>query len=138
MASLLRTIPGMLGITWVLSIVFIGLVFSIAVNERRREIGVLRALGSTRSFVLRSILAEGFILALGGGAVGVILTALAVWLFRDEIVQSAGLPLLTPSPFALLALGLGGLALALASVTLAALSPALRISRQDPAVAMRG
>ena len=99
---------------------------------------MLRALGATRSFVLRSILAEGFMLALGGGAAGVFLTALAVWLFSDEIVQSAGLPLASPSPFALLILALGGLALALASVTLAALFPALRISRQDPAAAMRG
>jgi putative ABC transport system permease protein len=138
MASLLRTIPGLLGITWVLSVVFIGLVFSVAVNERRREIGVLRALGSTRSFVLRSILAEGSILALGGGAAGVVLTALAVLLFRDEIVQSVGLPLSSPSPVALLVLALGSLAVALASVTLAALFPALRISRQEPAVAMRG
>ena len=138
MAGLLSSIPGLLGVTWALSVVFIGLVFSVAVNERRRQVGVLRALGSTRSFVFRSILAVGFILALGGGTVGVTLTVLAVWLFGDEIVQSAGLPLASPSPFALLALGLGGLALALASVTLAALFPALRISRQDPAAAMRG
>jgi putative ABC transport system permease protein len=138
MASLLRTIPGLLGITWVLSVVFIGLVFSVAVNERRREIGVLRALGSTRSFVLRSVLAEGFVLALGGGAVGVILSALASTLVKDEIVQSVGLPLASPSPLALLALALGSLVVALASVALAALFPALRISRQEPAVAMRG
>jgi ABC-type antimicrobial peptide transport system permease subunit len=118
--------------------VFIGLVFSVAVNERRREIGVLRALGSTRSFVLRSVLAEGFVLALGGGAVGVILSALASTLVKDEIVQSVGLPLASPSPLALLALALGSLVVALASVALAALFPALRISRQEPAVAMRG
>jgi putative ABC transport system permease protein len=138
MAGLLKSIPGLLGATWVLSVVFIALAFSVAVNERRREIGVLRALGATRSLVLRSILAEGFILALGGGAVGVILTTLAAVLFRDEIVQSVGLPLSSPSPFVLPVLALGGMVLALASVTLAALFPALRISRQDPAIAMRG
>jgi putative ABC transport system permease protein len=138
MAGLRRSIPGLLGITWILSVVFIGLVFSIAVNERRREIGVLRALGATRSCVLRSLLAEGLVLALGGGALGVVLTALAVLLFRDEIVRSVGLPLLSPSPLTLLVLALGSLALAFISVTLAALFPALKISRQDPAVAMRG
>ena len=137
MAGLLNNIPGLLGVTWALSVMFIGLAFSVAVNERQREIAVLRVLGANRSFVLRSILAEGFVLALGGGAMGVILTALAVWLFRDQIVQSARLPLSTPSPFAMLVLGLGGLTLALASVTLAALFPALKISHQDPAVAMR-
>jgi len=138
MANLLNSIPGLLGITWVLSVVFIGLVFTVAVNERQREVGVLRALGATRFCVLRSILAEGSMLALGGGVVGVILTALAVWLLRDKIVQSVGLPILTPSPMGLLVLGSGGLALALVSVTIATLFPALRISRRDPAQAMRG
>jgi putative ABC transport system permease protein len=138
MASLLRSIPGLLGITWGMSIVFIGLAFTIAVNERRREIGVLRALGSTRSFVLRSVLAEGFVLALGGGMVGGILSILAGTLFREKIVRSVGLPLVPPSPTALLVLAVGGLLLALVSVTLAVLFPAWRISRQEPVTAMRG
>jgi putative ABC transport system permease protein len=138
MASLLRSIPGLLGITWGMSIVFIGLAFTIAVNERRREIGVLRALGSTRSFVLRSVLAEGFVLALGGGMAGGILSILAGTLFREKIVRSVGLPLVPPSPAALLVLAMGGLLLALVSVTLAVLFPAWRISRQEPVTAMRG
>ena len=66
-----------LSITLVLSLVLISLIFSMAANERRREIGVLRALGATRGFVfLQSILAEAAILAVGGGAVGI---ALAAW-----------------------------------------------------------
>jgi putative ABC transport system permease protein len=138
MASLLRSIPGLLGITWGMSIVFIGLAFTIAVNERRREIGVLRALGSTRSFVLRSVLAEGFVLALGGGMAGGILSILAGTLFREKIVRSVGLPLVPPSPAALLVLAVGGLLSALVSVTLAVLFPAWRISRQEPVTAMRG
>jgi putative ABC transport system permease protein len=138
MQSLLRSIPGLLGTTWVLSIVFTGLVFTIAVNERQREIGVLRALGSTRSFVLRSLLAEGLLLALSGGAVGAVVSALTGALFRDEIVQSVGLPLASPPPLALLLLASESLAVALIGTSLAVLFPAWRISRQDPAVAMRG
>jgi putative ABC transport system permease protein len=54
-----------LGIVWGISILIIGLIFTIAANERRREIAVLRALGSTRGFVFRSLLAEAALLALG-------------------------------------------------------------------------
>ena len=135
--GLLRAVLGILGITWALSVVLIGLVFSMAVNERRREIGVLRALGATRVAVFQSLLTEAGILALSGGAVGVTLAALAVYLFRNFLVASLGIPFLLPSVPSLLALNGGGLALALGSVTLAALLPAYRISRQDPAMAMR-
>ena len=122
----------MLSITLVLSLVLIGLIFSMAANERRREMGVLRALGATRGFVFQSILAEAVILAVDGGAVGIALACLATFLFRDLLVRSLGIPFLFPSLPSLVTLIGGGLVLALSGVTLAALIPAFRISRQDP------
>ncbi|MGE5140673.1 MAG: FtsX-like permease family protein, partial [Rudaea sp.] len=50
MTGLLRSVLAILTITWVLSVMLVGLVFSMAANERRREIGVLRSLGATRLF----------------------------------------------------------------------------------------
>ncbi len=127
----------LLGATWLLSVVLIGLVFSMAANERRRELGVLRALGATRRFVGTSLLTEAGILAFCGGAVGIFLAVLVIYLFRQLIMVSLGIPFLLPSP-GLLAIQIGvGLLLALFSVFLAALFPALKISRQDPAIAMR-
>ena len=70
MTGLLKTILVIMGITWGLSIVLIGLVFSMAANERRKELGVIRALGATRRFVFQSLLAEATLLALLGGAAG--------------------------------------------------------------------
>jgi putative ABC transport system permease protein len=137
MTSLLRSNLIILGITWGLSFMLIGLVFSMAANERRRELGVLRAMGATRGFVLRSLLTEAGLLAVIGGGVGVTLTALAVILFRNLIMNTLGLPFILPSWLSLLGQISGGLALALLSVTLAALVPAYRISHQDPAIAMR-
>ena len=122
---------------WVLSIALIGLVTSMATTERRREIGVLRALGATRTTVLQSLLAEGAILALAGGAAGITLAAFAIFLFRDLITRLMGTPFLFPTPLSLLVLALGGLALALVSVTLATLFPTWRISHQEPATAMK-
>ena len=137
MSSLLRIILSVMGITWALSIALIGLVFSMAANERRKELGVLRAMGATRRFVFQSLLTEAGLLAFFGGAAGIALAALGIYLFRQLIMTSFGVPFLLPSPGSLL-LQLGaGLVLALFSVTLAALFPAYKISRLDPAIAMR-
>jgi putative ABC transport system permease protein len=135
--GLLRGMLLILSITLVLSLVLISLIFSMAANERRRELGVLRALGATRGFVFQSILAEAVMLAVDGGAVGIALACLATFLFRDLLVRSLGIPFLLPSLPSLITLIGGGLVLALSGVTLAALIPAFKISRQDPALAMR-
>ncbi|MBI4785499.1 MAG: ABC transporter permease [Chloroflexi bacterium] len=136
-AGLVRGMLAVLTITSVLCLVMIGLVFSMAANERRREIGVLRALGATPSYIFGSLLAEAGLLAAGGAVSGLTLAALGVYLFRDYIIRSLGMPFLFPSAPVLVGLGAGGLALGLVGVGLAVLLPALKISRQDPAAAMR-
>jgi putative ABC transport system permease protein len=137
LTSLIRTVVILLGLVWVLSVALIGLVFSMAANERRRELGVLRAIGATRRFIGQSLIAEAGILALCGAAVGIFLAVLAIYLFKRLIMISLGLPFLLPSPGSLaIQIGVGFL-VAIISVFLAALFPAVKISRQDPAIAMR-
>ena len=137
MTGLLKTILVIMGITWGLSVMLIGLIFSMAANERRKELGVIRALGATRRFVFQSLLLEASLLAIVGGATGIGLSALSIYLFRKLLIVSLGFPFLLPSaPVLLLQIG-AGLLLALFSVNLAALFPALKFSRQDPAIAMR-
>jgi putative ABC transport system permease protein len=137
MTSLQQGMLIILSIILAMSLLLIGLIFSMATNERRREIGVLRALGATRLTIFRSLLAEAAILAVGGGLAGIALSALAIYLFRDLIVTLIGFPFLFPSLPALLPLVLGGMTVALIGITIAALIPAVRVSRQDPALAMR-
>ena len=116
---------------------FMGLIFSLAANERSRQIGVLRALGAPQATVLRSLLMEAIFLALAGGVAGNVLAALCLVLMRGPITQWARVPILLPAPLPFLGLALVGLLLALVTVTPAALVPASRASRQEPALAMR-
>ena len=51
---------GILSITGILSLVLIGLVLSMAANERRREMGVLKALGADTRVCLRSVSDQGW------------------------------------------------------------------------------
>jgi putative ABC transport system permease protein len=137
MSGLLNILLLVLAFTWILATVLIGLVFTMAANERKRELGVLRAMGATRSFVMKSLLTEAGTLALGGSVAGIALAAFSIGLFRTLIVNTLGVPFLFPSLAPLLGQISIGLAVALVCVMLAALIPALRVSRQDPAMAMR-
>ena len=137
LTGLLRIIFVVLALVWLLSVAVTGLVFSLAAHERRRELGVLRALGSPRSVVFRLLLAEAVVLALAGAASGIALClAIAFW-FRGAIVFLLEMPFLFPPPALLAALIAAGLLVALLSVVLAAFVPAWRISRMEPASAMR-
>ena len=135
--GVLRGMLMVLGLTTVLSLGVVALVFTMGVHERRRQLGVLRALGATRSAVLMSVLGEAAILALVGGAAGVVVAAVGVYLFRDLLVSVLGFPVIFPALGPLAVPVAGGLAVALLFVALAAIVPALRISRQEPAVSMR-
>ncbi len=135
--GLLWGLFALLIIAWILSIVLLGLIFSMAVNERQREIAVIRALGATRNFVFRSLLAESSILAMTAGAFGIVLTTLGIFVFRDFISDSLGMPYLFPSLLSLSFLFVIGVFLSLLTVVLAAFVPALKISLQEPAIAMK-
>lgn len=137
MSAVLSSMMLALGLTLGLSLVFIALVFSMATHERRREIGVLRALGASRGAVVRSLLLQSTILTSAGALTGAALSGFAIYLFRGLIMARAGFPFLFPSFSVLLAYMGAGLLIALAGVTLAVLVPAVRVSMQDPAHAMR-
>ncbi len=133
LTGLLKSVLLVLVITWILAVLLIGLVFSMAAHERRRQLGVLRALGATRRFVMQSLLTEAGLLALAGGLLGVLIAVLTIYFLRRPIVNDLGIPFLFPALPSLLAQVAVGIGLALISVTLAALVPAYRISHEEPA-----
>jgi putative ABC transport system permease protein len=126
-----------LAVVWVLAVVLSGFVFSLMVNERRREIGLLRALGADRNFIFKVFLAESSILGLGGGLIGVSFALIFVYLFRLYLRLSAEVPLLIPPIPSILGFMLACLIIALILALPALLCPAIRASRVDPAGAMR-
>ena len=120
-----------------LALAVLVIVFSMIANERRREIGVMRALGATRGAVLRSLLAGAAILALSGGGVGIILASVTLLALRDRLGELLGSPFAFPSVASFSLILLMGLGAAMAGVLLGAFAPAYRISRKEPAISMR-
>jgi putative ABC transport system permease protein len=137
MSGLLNSFALVLGIAWVMAILLIGLIFSMAANERRRQLGILRALGAARSVVFRALVLEAAMLAGIGALSGAILSAFSVFLFRSLIINTMGVPFFIPAFPSLAAYIAGGALLVVIAVSLAAMLPAYRISRMEPASAVR-
>lgn len=104
-------------------------IMTIAVSERKTEIGMLRALGAGRGQVMALFLAEAAFLAAAGGVSGLALGAGMAQLIRMLIPS---LPVVTPWSYA-------ALAEAVATVTgvIAGILPARNAARMDPIEALR-
>ena len=121
----------------VMVVVVLGIasVLVVSVVQKRREIGILRAMGATQGQILRVFLLQGAIVGAVGSALGVLLAVGLIWAFTTLVRGSDGLPLFAITLSPVLALQVAGVA-TLCGV-LAAVAPARRAARLDPAQAIR-
>lgn len=114
-----------------LSVAFgIASVLAISVTQRTREIGILRAMGTTQQQMLRVFLIQGALLGMAGSAAGSFVGSAMVWAFNVFGPKLFYIPLRTDLiPIVMFAATLTG--------TLAAMVPAWRASKLDPVVAIR-
>ncbi len=102
-----------------------------AVMERRREIGVMKAIGATNRRVLQQILTESAIISFLGGLGGIGLGMLGALIISDVVGGGAITATVTPS------LALTGLGFALLLGIAGGLYPARKASMIDPVEALR-
>ncbi|MCV6963530.1 FtsX-like permease family protein [Mycobacterium intermedium] len=98
---------------------------TLSVLERRREIGVLRAMGSSRPFTLRMVLAEAAGIGVVGGVLGLIFGLTDQWLFSLVSGDTMNFQVGFQPSYMALVFTVGALVLSL----LGSLPPALRAAR---------
>jgi putative ABC transport system permease protein len=103
-------------------------VVSYSVSQRRRELGIMMALGAARGRVMRSVLREGLGYAAAGLAIGVPAAAAASRMLRTLVYEVRPTDAATYASIA---------AAVLAIVFLACALPAHRASRVDPVAALK-
>jgi len=124
-------------ILWFIVLLIMAFAFYMIVNERRREIGLLRAMGANRGHTAAIILTEASLLSAAGGAAGVALGFGLLLSFKNLMLHYLKLPYLFPSPAELIALTAGAVLISLITGLLSALIPSLSILRIEPYEAIR-
>jgi ABC-type antimicrobial peptide transport system permease subunit len=113
-----------------------------AIYERTREIGVLKALGSSNGDVLRMFMVEAGLIGLLGGIVGVVsgwALGLGLNYAIREYIKNQQIPIPVDAPFFVVTWELVAGALVFATLVgiAAGLYPAFRAARLDPLAALR-
>ena len=62
-----------------------------SMNERKRDIAIMRSLGATKFTILKIIVLEGALLSLSGSAAGILLGHIAVFFMKNKISDLAGI-----------------------------------------------
>jgi putative ABC transport system permease protein len=129
-----RLMQGYLALGLLVGITGLGVVMVRAVRERRRVIGVLRALGFHARTVRRAFLAESTFIALEGVVVGTVLGVLTTWLLYQNSPAFGTLTVAFPIAWGQIALTVGAALLASLAATVL---PARRAAGVKPALAVR-
>ena len=122
-------------ISLVVSSIMIGIITYISVLERRKEIGILRALGASKRNISQVFNAETFIIGLLSGIFGILLTLLLqipINAIITTLAEQDGIKAFLPAG--------SGLVLVLLCVLLTfigGLIPSRKAARQDPVLALR-
>ncbi len=91
---------------WVLSLMVISLLFTLSFQERKKELAVLRALGTTRKQLMHLITKEAMIIGLYASSLGVLISSLSILIVLPGLTKKLTIPFLLPSMGKIVGIGL--------------------------------
>ena len=115
-------------ISVVISFLIILLAMYTTITERTREIGILKSLGASKTYIIQLILEESLLICALGVAVGFVLTFITIQLI---LVTFPAMPVMIPGYWRVAAA-----LLAVAGGVLGALYPAIKAAQLDPVKAL--
>ncbi len=121
-------ISSVVGLSALISFLMILLAMYSTITERTREIGILKSLGASKSYVIQLILRESLLLCVAGVVLGFVLTSIAIHFILRAF---PGMPVTIPTGWRV-----GAAAMAIAGGGLGALYPAVKAARFDPIKAL--
>lgn len=124
-------------ILWIIVLLIMAFAFYMIVNERRREIGLLRAIGANKKHISAILLTEACLLSAAGASAGIVLGFGVLMTFKNLILHYLRLPYLFPAFGSLIVLTVTALAFSLLTGLLSALLPSVAVLKMEPYEAIR-
>lgn len=124
-------------ILWIIVLLIMALAFFMIVNERTREIGLLKAMGANKAHISAMILLEASMLSGLGSIAGTLLGFVLLANFKGLILHYLKLPYIFPSSLYLVAAMMGSVVTSVFTGLLSALLPSINASKIDPYEAVR-
>lgn len=122
---------------WIIVLLIMAFAFTMIVNERRREFGLLRAMGATKSHIASLILTEAAALSAAGGSAGMAIGFALLLTFKNLLLHYLKLPYLFPAFPDLLMLITAAIIVAVLTGIIAAFLPAWSLFRTEPYESIR-
>ena len=126
---------GFVSVSLIVSSIMIGVITLISVQERTKEIGILRAIGASKKNVSSMFNAETVIIGFASGLVGVLVTYLLCIPLNAILVYLTGIPNLTaqlPIPVAIILV-----IISMCLTLISGLIPSRSAAKKDPVAALR-
>ena len=118
-------------LVFLISVLTLGIVLSLSINERLREFSILRVLGADYAKLHSIIFSEARLLGSIGALSGLFITSLILLPFNIIIAEKLDLPFAMSSPAQIFLFALAVFFISLASCLLASLFSAVKISRLE-------
>lgn len=128
------------GVLVIANTLMIGAIFSTIINERKRELGLLRALGARKASIFRLILYEATLLTGLGGFLGVVFGIAIMRIYQRTIIfnlKALNMPYIWPSVDSIVLIALGSICIAILVGVAGTFYPALKGSKLHPYDAIR-
>ncbi|MCR5690868.1 MAG: ABC transporter permease [Eubacterium sp.] len=113
----------------VLSFMTMATIFSVSINERKKEFATIRVLGGTSSYIAQIICREAGVIGIGGSLCGLLLASLIIFPFSYSISQSWDLPFIQPGPLEILGLALASLLVSFLVCTITSIISIVKVNK---------
>lgn len=127
----------LVSVIWFLCIIIMLIVFSMIINERKKEFAILRIAGLSQKKLSRLVISESLIISISGGIIGIFAVLLIGIPFKTLIQEKLSMPYLIPGFFKTFLLCLGTVTISIISGALASVYSAIKIAKQDTGLILR-
>ena len=111
--------------------------FTVLANERRREVGILRAIGAHQSHIMKLFLAEAMLISTMGGLAGVIMGHSLIHYLAMGFTLLSKLGAVSAVTMGNIGIGLIAMGVGIAICLIGAAIPIFRLARMEPLLAIK-